>query len=268
MATASLFREALAALLVSDPERKGQAVEALQQAFLAGGLRIVDDPGLPCPVDPGRPAHPVLVPPSQLPRRSMRDLPGRASMLHAIAHIEFSAINLALDAVQRFRAMPPDYYRDWLRVAMEEVRHFRLLRQRLADFGYRYGDFAAHDGLWDMARKTAADPLSRMAIVPRVLEARGLDVNPGIQRAFRSVGDGQTVELLQIILDDEVGHVAIGNRWFHHLCEQRGEDPEACFFRLLDQYLGSEIRCPLHRQARRQAGFSERELDRLQALCR
>ncbi|XLM22000.1 ferritin-like domain-containing protein, partial [Chromobacterium piscinae] len=136
------------------------------------------------------------------------------ALLHAIAHIEFNAVNLALDAAWRFRDMPDGFVDDWLRVAAEEAGHFRLLQGRLAELGFSYGDFPAHDGLWTMCRKTDHDAMIRMALVPRVLEARGLDVTPGIQRRLAGIGDHASVAVLDIILRDEIGHVQIGNRWF------------------------------------------------------
>ncbi len=214
----------------------------------------------------GYPGRLRLVHPRGLVRRSLATPKGRAAMIHSIAHIEFSAINLAWDAVCRFRGLPRDYYDDWVRVAKEEAEHFGLLRERLRRLGAEYGDFPAHNGLWDMALRTAHDPLARMALVPRGMEARGLDVTPGIMQRFEAAGDTQTVAALAVILRDEVGHVAIGTRWFHYLCEQRALDPEDTYFALLNEYLDGEIRGSLHREARRQAGFSDSELARLEAL--
>jgi uncharacterized ferritin-like protein (DUF455 family) len=216
----------------------------------------------------GRPKRPPLLHPHHLPRRRLGSEKGRLAMIHAIAHIEFNAINLAWDAVQRFPDLPHDFYRDWIQVAQEEVAHFCLLRDRLKAAGADYGDFPGHNGLWDMAMRTAHDPLVRMALVPRMLEARGLDVTPGIMRRFEAVHDHQTVAALEVILREEVGHVGFGSRWFLYLCQQRGLDSEATYFELLNQYVKDEIRCPLHIQARRNAGFSQGELKRLEALCR
>jgi uncharacterized ferritin-like protein (DUF455 family) len=191
-----------------------------------------------------------------------------AALIHAVAHIEFNAINLACDAIYRFRDLPDDYYTDWSRVAAEEAYHFSLLQRRLEQLDYGYGDFPAHNGLWELARNTASDPLVRMALVPRVMEARGLDVTPGMMKRFAAIGDSETVAVLEIILRDEIGHVEVGSRWFRFLCEQREIDAESTYFELLQQYLGSDVRCPLHREARLQAGFSESELFRLEALCK
>ena len=165
-------------------------------------------------------------------------------MLHAVAHIEFAAVNLAMDAVYRFRGMPSDYYRDWLRVADEEAHHFALLADRLQQLGYRYVAFPAHNGLWDLAVKTRHDPLVRMAMVPRVMEARGLDVTPDIQKKFRRIDDHDSVAILDTILRHEIGHVAIGTRWFRHLCAERDQELEATYFDLLRKYFGNVVRSP------------------------
>lgn len=220
-------------------------------------------------LNPGYPAELVLVAPRELVARKPHTPEGHAALIHAICHIEFSAINLAWDAVFRFRAMPAAYYQDWVQVAEEEARHFGLLAARLADLGYHYGQFPAHNGLWEMARETAYDPLVRMALVPRVLEARGLDVTPGIMARLADIGDEASVAILEIIHHDEIGHVETGTRWFHYLCEQRGLDAEATFRQLLEKHMrGAATAGPLHREARRQAGFSEAELDYLEGVGR
>jgi len=232
------------------------------------GALMSRDARPPRPIgEPGRPAKPELVHPRELPRRRLGSEEGRAALLHAVVHIEFNAINLAWDAVYRFRNMPPAFFDDWIGVAEDEARHFHLLVARLNDMGYAYGDFPAHNGLWDMARRTAHDPLVRMAMVPRVMEARGLDVTPGMRERFLRGGDAATADALAVILREEVGHVAAGSRWFAYLCQTRGIDPETTYFELLDEYLHGEIRCPLQRENRRKAGFSDTELDRLEALC-
>ncbi len=210
---------------------------------------------------PGRPDKPELVLPRDLTRRSIGSLEGRASLLHSICHIEFNAINLAWDAVYRFRDMPNQYYLDWLKVAKEEAYHFSLLNEYLNELGFTYGDFSAHNGLWDMAVETDHDVMVRMALVPRVLEARGLDVTPGIMKKFKSVKDTRANEILTIIQRDEIGHVEIGSRWFRYCCEQRGLDHDTSFQSLLKQYLKGGIKKPLDKQARLQAGFTRQELD-------
>jgi uncharacterized ferritin-like protein (DUF455 family) len=197
-------------------------------------------------------------------KRKLSTPEGRAALIHALAHIEFNAINLALDAVYRFRDMPPDYYSDWLKVADEEARHFILLRNYLRTLGFEYGAFTAHNGLWDMAVITAHDPMVRMALVPRVMEARGLDVLPGIMHKFKSSGQHEAVEILEIILRDEVGHVAIGNRWYKFLCNQRGLEPISTFRSLLKEFNAPKLRGPLHTEARLAAGFTADEITMLE----
>src|SRR5690606_4593418 len=208
---------------------------------------------------------PLLVPPAQLSARAAHTPEGRAALMHAIAHIEFNAINLALDHIVRFPDFPRQYIADWIQVAAEEAYHFGLVRDHLRTLGYEYGDFVAHDGLWQMTVKTAHDPLARMALVPRLLEARGLDATPPIQKKLQGVGDTEAVAILDIILRDEVGHVAIGDRWFRVLCRQRGLEPEATYRRLIEEYAAPWPQPPLNEKARRAAGFSAAELAALLA---
>lgn len=208
----------------------------------------------------------MLVSPHAVPRRRPDTPKGRAALVHALAHIEFNAINLALDAAHRFSGMPVQYYDDWLRVADEESLHFSLLADHLETLGHVYGDFPAHNGLWDMAIKTAHDPLVRMALVPRVLEARGLDATPLIVAKLRTANDARLIDILAIIERDEIGHVAIGNRWYGWLCSQRGLDPAATFRRLLAEYDAPPLRPPFNLEARRRAGFGEDELAWLASL--
>ena len=266
-AAGNLHDAARHCLLAQDLEQKLSLTDETAAAWQAGGLSLDGQTASQPIADAGRPARPELVNPQQLPRRRLGSERGRLALIHAIAHIEFNAINLAWDAVQRFTGLPRDFYSDWVRVAREEAHHFRLLRERLRAGGVDYGDFPAHNGLWEMAQRTGHDPLVRMALVPRMLEARGLDVTPGIMRRFEEIGDRETVAALQVILDEEVGHVQFGSRWFSYLCRERGLEPETTYFELLAAYRDGEMRCPLHRQARRQAGFSETELTRLEALC-
>jgi len=262
-----LFDAARACLLECDPAAKVLLTEQAAAAWGAGRLGLEDGSETPPVDEPGRPERPELVHPRDLSRRTPAHARGRAALIHAVAHIEFNAINLAWDAVHRFRGLPDAYYDDWVRVAAEEAYHFGLMRDRLADLGHGYGDFPAHDGLWDMARRTDHDVLVRMALVPRVMEARGLDVTPGMIARFRSAGDSETADRLAIILRDEVGHVAAGSRWFRHLCAERGLEPETAYFQLVDRYLSGEIRCPLNREDRLKAGFGDAELARLEERC-
>ncbi|WP_280150800.1 ferritin-like domain-containing protein [Piscinibacter sp. XHJ-5] len=253
---------ALQALCTADPAAKAQQARALHSAFDAAVLDTQARLAEPA-VLPGRPARPRLVEPKQVPSRTPFTPEGRAALLHAIAHIEFNAINLALDAVWRFAGMPPSFYRDWLRVAAEEALHFTLLREHLGTLGFDYGDFDAHDGLWLMAQRTAQDVVARMALVPRTLEARGLDATPPLQAKFARAGDARAVEILEIILRDEVGHVAIGNHWYRWLCERDGLDPLQLYEELAVRHEAPRLRPPFNREARRAAGFTDAEIDRL-----
>ena len=208
----------------------------------------------------GKPDKPSLVAAKDLPRRRNGAKYGVAPLIHAITHIEFNAINLGWDAVARFADMPTEFYTDWMRVADEEARHFCLLQDHLETLGYAYGDFPAHNGLWEMAQKTHHDPLIRMALVPRVLEARGLDVTPAMMNKLRGAGAHKAVEILEVILREKIGHVAIGTRWFNYLCEKRAVDPLVTFKDLLDNYFAGQLRGPFHTEARKQAGFTDAEM--------
>lgn len=235
------------------------------QACLADELDFGAE-GEPLPTGFARfPERPPRVDPRDLPRRGINTLEGRVALLHAVAHIEFSAIQLAWDHLYRFRGLPEGYYRDWLRVAAEEAEHFALVRQRLRELGADYGELPAHGGLWSIAEETAYDVAARMALVPRFMEARGLDVTPGMIERLRQAGDARSVEALERILHDEVGHVALGSRWFQWVCDQRGIDPEGEYFALVERHLRGQARGPFNLELRRRAGFSDRELERLAA---
>jgi uncharacterized ferritin-like protein (DUF455 family) len=252
---------ALAALALADPQAKAQAARSLHAQ--AASLPIAARAPVPDLPLPGRPARPELVHPARVPRRSPFKPEGLAALLHAIAHIEFNAINLALDAAWRFEGMPRDFHLDWVRVAAEEAYHFGLLVQLLADLGHAYGDFAAHDNLWTMCTRTQDDGVARMALVPRTLEARGLDATPQIQERLRAVGSPmalRAVDVLEIILRDEVGHVAIGNHWYRWLCARDGLDPVAHYAVLAQRHDAPRLHPPFNRAAREQAGFSDDEL--------
>jgi len=210
--------------------------------------------------NPGRPEKPELVPPRELNRRKVTSAEGHAALIHSICHIEFNAINLAWDAVYRFQDMPEEFYDDWVRVAKEEAYHFELLSEHLTSLGYAYGDFSAHNGLWESALVTAHDPMVRMALVPRVLEARGLDVTPGIVKKLKNIGDDKAVEILAIIHRDEIGHVKAGTRWFRYLCEQRKLNSEEVFKELINEYMKGILRGPFDHDVRKRAGFTEEEL--------
>jgi uncharacterized ferritin-like protein (DUF455 family) len=256
-----LRHEALRLLQLADPTEKAQAVRTL---WAEAPLPLQPDAVIAGPEElPGRPERPRLVPPKEVPARSPFTLEGRAGLLHAIAHIEFNAINLALDAVWRFDGLPEAYYRDWMRVAAEEALHFSLLRDHLAALGFAYGDFDAHDGLWLMAQRTSQDIVARMALVPRTLEARGLDATPPIQAKLRRAGDDKAVAILDIILRDEIGHVAIGNRWYRFVCERAGIDAQTAYPELAQRHAAPRLRPPFNLEARRAAGFTDAELDGL-----
>ena len=260
----SLFDAARDCLAAGSPEAKLAATFAAAQAFARGELRVPGDAPPPGAIRmPGRPERPRLVHPRDLPRRGLGSDEGRAAFIHAIAHIEFNAIDLGWDAVYRFRGMPDAFYADWVAVAADEARHFEMLRDRLRALGHEYGDFDAHNGLWEMAEKTAHDGLSRMALVPRVLEARGLDVTPGMIVKLRALGDDATAGILEVILREEVAHVAAGSRWFNWYCERAGVDPAPRFRELLDEYARAVLHGPFNLEARSAAGFSDEELDAL-----
>ena len=209
---------------------------------------------------PGRPARPLLVHPSKLKTRAVGTPEGHAGLIHALTHIEANAINLALDIVWRFADLPVDFYRDWLRVAQEEALHFSLLQAHLNRLGFSYGDFPGHDGLWDMAQRTREDVLARLALVPRTLEARGLDATPALRNRLISIGDLAGARLLDIILRDEIGHVAVGNHWFNYLCKQRQLNSGTSSAELAQRFAAPILKGPFNLAARRAAGFSEEEL--------
>lgn len=264
-ALGDLHAAALAVLQTCDPATKCERASELARALCAGQLAPMESaPPIVLPI-PGRPDLPKLVSPRELPQRGLGSVEGRAAFLHAIAHIEFNAINLATDAGYRFREMPLAFYIDWAGIAADEARHFQLLQQRLGALGAAYGDFDAHNGLWDMACQTAHDCLTRMALVPRVLEARGLDVTPAMIKRLRAVDDEASIEVLALILREEVAHVAAGSRWFEWCCARAGVEPTGAFQRLLDRYAPDAVRPPFNEEARLAAGFTLEELAGLAA---
>jgi uncharacterized ferritin-like protein (DUF455 family) len=260
----NLFAEVRIVLAECGMAEKLAGAAALWKAWQSGRL-VVAGFGQPGEAY-GLPERPRLADPHSMPQRQLNGPENHAALIHALAHIEFNAINLALDAVQRFPDMPSDYYGDWLKIAAEEAYHFRLLRDHLLTLGKDYGDYPAHAGLWELARKTAHDPLARMALVPRLMEARGLDVTPDIQRKLTGYGDRAGAALLDIILRDEVGHVAAGDRWFRWLCAARGLPPEAAYRELLAGPGLPRPRRPFNEAARLAAGFTRAELDQLDAM--
>ena len=240
----------------TDPVLKAQTTLALDLGWPVGA----DDPLFTPLTGPGRSAKPELVPHTQLQAKSMATPEGRAMLVHSIAHIELNAIDLALDVVWRFAGLPEAFYTDWVRIAQEEAKHFLLLREHLVGMGFDYGSFPAHNTLWDMAQRTQGDLLARIGIVPRTMEARGLDASPGVKNKLVSVGDHRAGEILDIILEDEIGHVAAGNRWYRYLCAQRSLDPISTYAELIAQYDAPKLRPPFNMAARRLAGFEEAEL--------
>jgi len=267
MSQSSVQQLALEVLMTAEPRLKVVAAKDLLLRFEAGGL-AVDPDCTPERIEvPGRPEQPVLVHPKDVPRRGLGSVAGQVAFYHALAHIEFNAINLGLDAVYRFAAnMPTEFTRDWLQVAADEARHFELLVAHLATLGASYGDNTAHNNLWEMALRTDHDTMVRMALVPRVLEARGLDVAPGMIDKLKHLGDQRGAEILELILEEEVEHVAIGNRWFLAQCEERGLDPQPTFRELLREHTRGFLSGPFNEKYRKQAGFSEQELADLREL--
>ena len=256
----SLRISVLPALTEPDPIRKAALVLALDRhAHVDATATIALPSGIP-----GRPTRPRLVRATALKSLSLRTIEGRAGLLHSIVHIELNAIDLALDIMARFAGMPDAFYRDWIAIAQEEALHFNLLRDHLCTYGYDYGDFDAHNALWDMAERTSGDLLARIALVPRTLEARGLDASPQVKKKLVGAGDTKAGAILDIILRDEIGHVAVGNRWFRWLCAQRGLDPIATYADLVRTHQPPPLRGPFNLEARRLAGFDEHELQLLQ----
>jgi uncharacterized ferritin-like protein (DUF455 family) len=264
----SLRSAALAALTSPNVTTKIALVHELNTAWTCGSAKNTGSEDVLCEPSclPGQPDKPALLAHLDLPQRSIFTPQGLAGLVHSVCHIEFNAINLALDAMWRFPHMPSEYYWQWLRVASEEAHHFSLLRAQLQSMGHDYGDFPAHTGLWDMVERTKGDIVARMALVPRTLEARGLDATPPMQAKLRKVGTPDALKImgiLDIILRDEVGHVAIGNHWYRWLCERDGLDPVVHFRQLCIQHSAPRVRAPINEEARRLAGFTDDEIAEL-----
>ena len=258
----TIRHEALSVLLEPDPASKAEMARELSLTDPCGENEIIEEPaGIP-----GRPERPQLVAHTRLKQRSLRTTEGRAALIHALAHIELNAIDLAVDVVWRFAAMPTDFYRQWAKIAREEALHFQLLREHLRSMGYDYGSFPAHNALWEMAEKTKHDLLARLALVPRTLEARGLDASPPIKAKLLAAGDRRGGEILDVILRDEIGHVAVGNRWYRTLCMAAGLDHLTTYAELADKYCAPRLRPPFNLDARRAAGFDEDELAALAGI--
>ena len=251
----------LCPLLAQNAVQKAELTLALSLDLPIDTLAIVSDPG----GIPGRPAKPELVAHTSLKSKPLTTPEGRALLLHAIAHIELNAIDLALDVVWRFAGMPEDFYRDWVRIAKEEAKHFLLIQQHMVGKGFDYGHFPAHNSLWEMAERTRADIVARIGLVPRTMEARGLDASPGVKNKLISAGDHAAGRIMDIILEEEIGHVAAGNRWYRYVCETKGLDPISTYRQLIQQYDAPKLKSPYNLQARRLAGFEEEELSYLAA---
>ena len=228
---------------------------AWQERRLSNGPLSTSEP---MPERPGRPAKPDLLPPRAMPRRSAHGLDNRIALLHALAHIELNAIDMSWDLIGRFahQPMPRAYFDDWVRVGSEEAKHFKLLCERLGELGAAYGDLPAHDGLWQSAQATGHSLIARMAVVPLVLEARGLDVSPSIIASLEAAGDTTSAAILQIIYRDEKHHVAFGAKWFRYLYEQQGLAPEPTFHALVRKHFRGPVKPPFNDKARAEAGLT------------
>jgi len=263
-----LRETALGILANTDPQSKVAQLFSLYDDYLAQRIAINTSNNFTSQDIklPGRPAKPELVAPKFVPKRKMDSIEGRAILWHSLAHIEFNAMNLALDAIWRFPNMPKAYYEDWLKVAKEESYHFSLINAHLQSFGFSYGAFPAHNSLWEMVERTSDSVIARMALVPRTMEARGLDAVPEIRDRFKQIQDDRAVEILEIILRDEIGHVLVGNRWFNFLCTNGNLSPITTYRELAEKYRAPTLRGPFNFQAREQAGFTSEELELLELL--
>ncbi|MBW8281968.1 MAG: ferritin-like domain-containing protein [Rhizobium sp.] len=254
----SLRGGATLAILSADLDEKTELAQATARRWHGRrlSLRSPLDPDLP--ERPGRPARPVLVPPKATGKRSLHTLAGRIAMLHALAHIELNAVDLALDIVARFASepVPHSFFDGWMRVAYEEAKHFRMVRDRLRALGADYGDMPAHDGLWQAAHSTRNDLTARLAVVPLILEARGLDVTPSLQDKMRETGDIESADVLKVIYEDEKGHVAVGAKWFRFLCARERKDPAATFKALVRANFRGALKAPFNDVARAEAGLT------------
>ena len=251
---------ALAALQIQDPAVKTAATLALARAAKRSTAWQLDR-SIPEPTGlPGQPSALQLVHATTLKMQPLHTPQGRGILLHALAHIELNAVNLALDAVWRFPNMPLAFYQQWLAVARDEAYHYRMLARRMAAVGVVYADHPAHNSLWDMAHKTAGSVLARMALVPRLHEARGLDAAPAVRQKLIGCGDSASAAVVAVILRDEVGHVAVGNHWYRTLCQLQGLEPLSHYAALCKAYGAPALRPPFNLEARREAGFTDAEL--------
>lgn len=260
----SLSDAALVILNTACATQKAEQTRLFKQQYDTGKIKGVTTI-TPLPIRPARPEQPALLMPRDMPKRKKAGTPqAKIALLHAIAHIELNAIDLAWDIIARFAhfydakegfALPVTFYEDWLCVADDEAKHFLMLNGRLHDFEATYGDLPAHDGLWESAEKTAHDFAARLAIVPMVLEARGLDVTPGMIDLMRGQNDNKTADMLQIIHDDEITHVRAGTVWFEAWCKHHNKDIEETFQALVRQYFNATLKRPFNHPSRHEAGM-------------
>jgi uncharacterized ferritin-like protein (DUF455 family) len=254
----SLRGGATAAILSADLDIKTRLAQETASRWFERRLSLRSPLDPPLPERPGRPAKPELVPPKAVGKRSLHTVNGRIATLHAIAHIELNAVDLALDIVARFATepVPNSFFDGWMQVAFEEAKHFRMVRARLNQMGADYGDMPAHDGLWQAAHSTRNDLTARLAVVPLILEARGLDVTPSLQAKMRETGDLESAAILDVIYNDEKGHVAIGAKWFRFLCARERKDPAATFQQLVRANFRGSLKAPFNDIARAEAGLT------------
>lgn len=254
----SLRGAATLAILSADLDEKTALAQAAAIRWQERRLSLRSPLDPPLPDRPGRPEKPELVPPKAVGKRSLHTLPGRVALLHALAHIELNAVDLALDIVARFASepVPNSFFDGWMKVAFEEAKHFNLVRDRLRTLGADYGDMPAHDGLWQAAHSTRNDLTARLAVVPLILEARGLDVTPALQDKMRETGDMESADVLKVIYEDEKGHVAVGAKWFRFLCAREKRDPAKTFQDLVRANFRGQLKAPFNDVARAEAGLT------------
>lgn len=257
-AITSLRQGAIEAIISADLDRKCALAQDTARRWHQRGISLRNPLDPPVPLRPGRPGKPELIPPKLVKKRNLNSTRGRIALLHAIAHIELNAIDLALDIVARFatETMPQSFFDGWMQVAYEEAKHFKLVRARLRDLGADYGDLPAHDGLWEAAHNTRNDLTARLAVVPLILEARGLDVTPALQAKMIATGDRESAAVLDVIYEDEKKHVAIGAKWFRFLCAREGKDPSRTFHHLVRVNFRGPLKAPFNEIARAEAGLT------------
>ncbi len=256
-ATSSLAHACRNVLLTSDARDKAAKARETASQWRNGSLQRDKTASKDWPDRPARPAAPQLIAPQDMPKRRMSSPTGRKTQLHALAHIELNAIDLAFDLIGRFitAEVPDDFIDDWIKVGADEARHFLMLADRLEELDMHYGDLPAHDGLWQAAYDTRDDLLGRLVIVPLVLEARGLDVTPLMMQKFSQAGDDKSAKMLEIIFEDEKNHVKAGTRWFHYLCQEQNLTPENSFQTMVERYFTGRLKPPFNDEARAQAGL-------------